>query len=312
MWAEDNLQVFDIVSVGHFSIDSIFLPDRQTPFVVLGGSATYVSLAARRLEARVGVVSKVGGDFPEAYKWWLTQEGINLSALAKAEDAQTTRFELKYNNDLSERTLLLRSKAPPITIDDLTAPLKALAIHIAPIAGEITYEVAEKLKSHADILSLDPQGLVRNFDNNGSITYGPLADNRILDLVNIYKSSKIEIEAVTGLSDLDSAIKMVHDHGATMALVTMGAKGAVLSVEGTRYDIPACKPEKIVDPTGAGDAFIGGFLAEYVNGENILRCACVGAATASFVVEGIGPTFFGDKTQVYQRARELYEKEIKQ
>jgi sugar/nucleoside kinase (ribokinase family) len=57
---------------------------------------------------------------------------------------------------------------------------------------------------------------------------------------------------------------------------------------------------------------VGGFLAEYVNGENILRCGCVGAAAASFVVEGVGPTVFGDKPQVYERARELYEKEIKQ
>lgn len=304
--------MFDIVSVGHFSIDSIFLPEKQTPFVVLGGSATYVSLAARRLESRVCVVSKVGGDFPEAYRWWLTQEGINLSALTKIEDAQTTRFELKYNNDLTERTLRLRSKAPPITVNDLTIPLKALAIHVAPIAGEITYEVAERLKSHADILSLDPQGLVRNFDDNGNVTCSPLADNRILDLVNIYKSSKLEVEAVTGLSDIDSAIKMIHDHGAKIVLITLGAKGALVSVEGTRYEIPTCKPEKVVDPTGAGDAFIGGFLSEYVNGENILRCACVGAAAASFVVQGIGPTFFGDKTQVHQRARELYEKEIKQ
>jgi len=55
----------------------------------LGGAAAYVSIAASRLEARVGVVSKVGGDFPEAYRWWLEQEGINLSALMRVEDAQT-------------------------------------------------------------------------------------------------------------------------------------------------------------------------------------------------------------------------------
>jgi sugar/nucleoside kinase (ribokinase family) len=305
-------QVFDIVSVGHFSIDSIYLPDRQTPFVVLGGSVAYVSLAARRLESRVAVVSKVGGDFPEAYRWWLGQEGINLSRLIKVENAQTTHFELKYNADLSDRTLTLKSRAPPITVDDLPNPLKASAIHIAPIAGEITCEIVERLKECADVLSLDPQGLVRNFDENGNVTHGSLADLRMLDLINIYKSSQNEIEAVTGLSELNSAIKAVHDHGVRIVLVTLGTKGAVLSAEGTRYDIPPCKPEKFTDPTGAGDAFIGGFLTEYVNGENILRCACVGVATASFVVEGIGPTLFGDKTQVYQRARELYEKEIKQ
>jgi sugar/nucleoside kinase (ribokinase family) len=304
--------VFDIVSVGHFSIDSIFLPDRQTPFVVLGGSAAYVSLAARRLESRVAAISKVGGDFPEAYRWWLDQEGVNLSGLKKVETASTTRFELKYSTDLFERTLHLKSKAPSIDADDLPNPLKAFAIHVAPIAGEVTYEIVEKLKSHADVLSLDPQGLVRRFDEGGNISLGSLADSRMLDLINVYKSSQSEIQAVTGQTDLVSAVESVHNHGVKIVIVTLGSKGALLSVEGTRYDVPACVPAKLVDPTGAGDAFISGFLSEYVNGENILRCACVGAAMASFVVEGIGPTFFGDKTQVYQRARELYEKGIKQ
>jgi len=304
--------VFDIVSVGHFSIDSIFLPDRQMPFVVLGGSAAYVSLAARRLESRVAAISKVGGDFPEAYRWWLDQEGVNLSGLKKVETASTTRFELKYSTDLSERTLHLKSKAPSIDADDLPNPLKAFAIHVAPIAGEVTYEIVEKLKSHADVLSLDPQGLVRRFDEGGNISLGSLADSRMLDLINVYKSSQSEIQAVSGQTDLVSAVESVHNHGVKIVIVTLGSKGALLSVEGTRYDVPACVPAKLVDPTGAGDAFISGFLSEYVNGENILRCACVGAAMASFVVEGIGPTFFGDKTQVYQRARELYEKGIKQ
>jgi sugar/nucleoside kinase (ribokinase family) len=304
--------VFDIVSVGHFSIDSIFLPDRNTPFVVLGGSTAYVSLAARRLESRVSAISKVGGDFPEAYRWWLDQEGVNLSGLKKVETASTTRFELKYSTDLFERTLHLKSKAPSIDADDLPNPLKAFAIHVAPIAGEVTYEIVEKLKSHADVLSLDPQGLVRRFDEGGNISLGSLADSRMLDLINVYKSSQSEIQAVTGQTDLVSAVESVHNHGVKIVIVTLGSKGALLSVEGTRYDVPACVPAKLVDPTGAGDAFISGFLSEYVNGENILRCACVGAAMASFVVEGIGPTFFGDKTQVYQRARELYEKGIKQ
>ena len=304
--------MFDIVSVGHFSIDSIFLPDRRTPFVVLGGSTAYVSLAARRLESRVAAISKVGSDFPEAYRWWLDQEGVNLSGLKKVETASTTRFELKYSTDLAERTLHLKSKAPPIDADDLPNPLKAFAIHVAPIAGEVTYEIVEKLKNHADVLSLDPQGLVRRFDESGNISLGSLADSRILDVINVYKSSQSEIQAVTGQTDLVSAVESIHNHGVKIVLVTLGSKGALLSVEGTRYDVPACVPAKLVDPTGAGDAFISGFLSEYVNGENILRCACVGAATASFVVEGIGPTFFGDKTQVYQRARELYEKGIKQ
>jgi len=305
--------VFDIVSVGHFSIDSIFLPDKHTRrFIVLGGSVAYVSFAARRLDARVSVVSKVGGDFPEAYMWRLKQEGIDLSWVAKVKGAKTTRFELKYGSELSNRNLRLKSRTPPITVDDLPKSLKARAVHIGPIAGEINYEVAEKLRNHADVLSLDPQGLVRNFDEKGNITYGAVIDKRILELVNIYKSSSDEIKAVTNLSKLDSAIKAVHDYGVETVIVTLGMNGAMLSIKETTYGIPAYKSGKVVDPTGAGDAFIGGFLAEYVRGEDSLWCACVGSAAASLVVEAVGPTFLGEKAEIYRRARLLYGKEIKQ
>jgi sugar/nucleoside kinase (ribokinase family) len=304
--------VFDIVSVGHFSIDFIFLPERNKPFIVLGGSPTYVSFAARRLDAKVAAVSKVGCDFPNAYLWWLTQESVDVSGVARVENAQTTSFELKYSNDLSDRVLRLKNRAPPITVEDLPNPLRAKAIHIAPIASEITYEVAEKLKGCADVLSLDPQGLVRVFDEKGNVTLGSLEDKRILELVNIYKSSQAEIEAVTNQSDLNVAIKAIHDYGVKTVIVSLGIKGAVLSVEGNLYNIPAYKSEKIVDPTGAGDAFIGGFLVEYINDANYLRCACVGSAIASIVIETPGPTFSGNKEEIYQRAQTLYQKEIKE
>lgn len=301
----------DVAVVGHFSIDSISLPDRPNPFVVLGGSAAYVSFAARRLDARVAVVSKVGSDFPEAYRWWLSQEGVDLSGVAKTENGHTTCYELKYNSDLSDRVLRLKNRASPITVEDLPNPLKAKAIHIAPIAGEITYEVAEKLRNCTEVLSLDPQGLLRNFDENGNITNCSLKEKRILGLIDIYKSSSNEIKAVTDMTDLDSAIKGVRDCGVKIVIVTLGANGAVVSVEDTIHNVPAYKPEKFVDPTGAGDAFIGGFLAEYVRGEDCSWCAHVGSAAASLVVEGIGPTFFGEKDEIYRRARMLYEKEIK-
>ncbi|MEM3054834.1 MAG: PfkB family carbohydrate kinase [Candidatus Bathyarchaeia archaeon] len=300
--------MFDIISVGHFSIDSIILPNRKAPYVILGGSVAYVSLAAKNLGASVSVISKIGSDFPEAYLWWLNQEGVDLSGVIKSSEAKTTRFELKYTEDFSGRTLRLTNRAKSIALEDLPNSIEAKAIHIAPIANEISYNVAEKLKSSAGVLSLDPQGLIRIFDENGNVTYGSLANKRILELVNIYKSSLEEIEAVTGQRELKYCIKAVHDFGVETVIVTLGRKGAALSIDGTIYNIPAYKPNKIIDPTGAGDAFIGGFLAEYVQGEDSHWCACVGSAVASTVVEGIGPTFFGDKAEIHRRAHALYEK----
>ncbi len=306
------VQTSDVAVVGHFAIDNIRLPTRSAPFIVLGGSVTYVSFVTKRLDATVSIISKVGGDFPEAYMWWLGEEGIDLSGVTKLANEQTTRFELGYSKDLSNRTLKLKSKASAITVSDLPKSLQAKAVHVAPIAGEISYKVVEHLKGCAEVLSLDPQGLLRRFGKTGKVTSRGQVDKRLFSLINIYKSSLDEISALTGHSDLKSTIKAVHDFGVETVIVTLGAKGAVLSVMGTLYNIPACNYRVFVDPTGAGDAFIGGFLTEYIRQKDSLWCACVGSAAASLVVEGIGPTFFGEKEEIYQRARSVYEKEIKQ
>jgi len=307
------VQTSDVAVVGHFSIDAIRLPSRPSPFVVLGGSVTYVSFVTKRLGGSVSVISRVGGDFPEAYMWLLREEGIDVSGVVKLKKGRTTRFELEYSADLSNRTLKLESKAAPITVRNLPKSLRAKAVHVAPIAGEISYEVIEKLKGCADVLSLDPQGLLRRFNKKtGKVTFSSSVDKRVFSLINVYKSSLDEISVLTGQTDLDSAINAIHDFGVETVIVTLGAKGAVLSVEKTVYNIPPCSSRVFVDPTGAGDAFIGGFLTEYIRQKDSLWCACVGSAAASLVIEGIGPTFFGEKDEIYERARSVYEKEIKQ
>ena len=305
-------QSFDVAVVGHFAIDTIRLPSRPKPFVVLGGSVTYVSFVTKRLGGTVSVISKVGGDFPEAYMWLLREEGIDVSGVVRLKREGTTRFDLKYSKDLSERTLKLESKAAPITVSNVPKSLQAKAVHIAPIAGEVSYEVVEQLKRCAEVVSLDPQGLLRRFDKKtGKVSSRVSIDKRLFSLINVYKSSLQEITALTGKSNINAAINAIHDFGVKTVIVTLGAQGAVLSVEKTVYSIPPCNSRVYIDPTGAGDTFMGGFLTEYIRQKDAFWCACVGAAAASLVIEGVGPTFFGEKEEIYQRARSVYEKEIK-
>ncbi len=302
----------DVCTVGHFALDSIIVPARDKAFHNLGGATTYTSFAVKTLEGKASVISRVGGDFPEAYLWWLHEEGIDVSAVKRFPEETTTHFELAYNKDFSERTLKLTGKGCPIKIEDIPKDFHAKAIHIAPIANEISIEIVEHLKTCCDILSVDPQGFLRSFDEKGNVTQSLQADKSILSLVNIYKSSQDEIFALTGRSELKPAIKAVHNLGVGTVIVTMGAKGSLLSVEGAQYNIPAYKSPVLVDPTGAGDVFIGGFLMEYLRQKESLWCAAVGSAAASMVVEGIGSTYFGEKQEILKRATELYEKELKQ
>jgi len=298
--------MFDIVTVGHFAIDLISSPKITTPKPTLGGPPTYVSVSARKLDARVSVISKVGEDFSSRHIAWLNANGVDLSGLKGVKGASTTRFILKYTN--WKRQFQLKSRAPPILPEDVPTSLQAKAIHVAPIANEISQNLVDKLRTLTNLLSLDPQGFVREFDTKGNTRLKRWDDQQVLEQIDIYKSSSREIRMVTGLADLRLAMEKIQGYGARVVIVTREMKGSKLLFDGKFHDIPACKPKIVRDPTGAGDAFIGAFLAEYVRGKDPVWCACVGSASASFVVEGVGPKVFGSKEEIYARASEIYGK----
>ena len=297
----------DIVTVGHFAIDTISSPKMAQATTNLGGPPTYVSVAAARLGAKVSVISKVGSDFPKEYRGWLQCNNVNLSGLKQVEGEVTTRFSVKYQAAW-KRKLKLRALAPPITKSDVPYSLAAHVVHVAPIADEISTEVVRKLRKSASMLSLDPQGFVRGFAAQGNVRLKRWADLSVLELADIYKSSLDEIRVVTGAANLKQAAGRIRDCGAKIVIITQGMRGSVLLFDEVFQKVPACKPRVLVDPTGAGDAYIGAFLAEYVRNKDPFWCACVGSAMASFVVEKTGPHSFGGREETYTRAREIYEK----
>jgi len=298
--------MFDLVTVGHFAIDLIHSSQTLAPTPTLGGPPTYVSLAARKFNSKVSVISKVGEDFPSKYISWLNAKEVDLSGLRIVKGASTTRFFLSYKN--GKRRLQLKDQAPPILSEDIPASMAAKAIHVAPIANELSLYIIKKLRTLTKILSLDPQGFLRKFDKSGNVELKKWDGSEVLERIDIYKSSLKEIKIVTGLTNLRSAMKKIHNVGPEIVLVTKGIIGSILFFEGRFYGIRSCKPRMTLDPTGAGDAFIGAFLAEYIKGKDPLWCACVGSAASSFVVEGVGPAVFGGKKETYRRADKIYKK----
>lgn len=302
----NNKKRFDILTVGHFANDLIISPRVSIPKPTLGGSPTYTSVSARKLDSEVSVISKVGSDFPHQYIHWLMENKVDLSGLKRVDNALTTSFVLTYEG--TGRRLQLRSRAPSITAEDIPSNLRSKAIHLAPIAGELSYETVRKARSITDVLSLDPQGFVRGFDEEGNVSPKKMRDPRILREVDILKSSEDEAKLAVNASNLRSAVQRLSEYGIMTIIITRGTKGSLLFHKGDSWEIPACEPNVIMDPTGAGDAFIGGFLSEYIRGRDPIWCASVGSASASFVIEGLGPSRFGDKGEVYERAIKAYEK----
>jgi len=299
---------FDLITVGHFAIDTIISPKITQPKATLGGPPAYVSVAAAKLDAKVSVISKVGGDFTDDYLTWLQSNRVDLSGLKHISDAATTRFIIEYKD--WERQLRLEARAPPISPMDIPDSLQAKIIHAAPIAGEISGEVVARLRKHAKVLSLDPQGLVRVFKRRGDVSLKRWQDPEVLGQVDVFKAAAQEVQAVTGANNLKTAMKLISDYAAKIVIVTRGMDGSSLFFENQFYDIPTCKSNIVIDPTGAGDAYIGAFLAEYARHKDVLWCACAGSAAASFVVEGVGPERFGERHEVYERAQRIYEKAV--
>jgi len=297
----------DLVTVGHFAIDAISSPKLVSERIALGGSATYVSIAAAKLGAKVSVISKVGKDFPNQYLDWLRSNQVDLSGLKRIRSSVTTKFALRYQHE-HKRKLQLKALAPPIQANDIPNSLQAQVIHVAPIANEVSIGVVRKLSKLAGVLSFDPQGFVRDFDAHGNVRPKRSKAGTNLELIDIYKSSQDEMRTVTGIANMRQAARKIQDNGVKIVIVTQGLHGSTLLFESVFYNVPACKPRVVLDSTGAGDAYIGAFLAEYMRGGDPYWCACVGSAAASFVVEGVGPERFGNREETYTRARIIYQK----
>lgn len=299
--------MFDLITIGHFAIDLIVLPEEEKPRRRLGGPPTYTSLAARKLGSSVSVISKVGGDFPSRYINWLKRRGVDISGLKIVKGSRTTSFLIKYHPN-GERDMILKSRAPPIRIEDLPESSRAKAVHISPIANEITTDLIAKADSIASIVSLDPQGLLRRFDRDGWMSLQGIEDLDFLKHVQVFKSSDEEIKILTGKSDIMGAIRKIRNYNVEVTMITMGKRGTIISFDNKLFKIPIAKSEIVLDPTGAGDVFIGAFLAEYIKDEDPLWCACLGTAAASLIIEKIGPSGFRNEKRVYMRARQVYEK----
>ena len=300
--------VLDLVTVGHFVIDRIISSKITNPQETLGGPPTFVSLAANKLGAKVGAISKVGKDFHK-YIRWLEENRVDMSHVQVVENAFTTKFTLTYKG--GKRELRLEHKAPQIVPEDVPSSLFAKVIHVSPVIKEIPMSIIPELKNRATLLSIDPQGFLREIDKKGKVKLKRLEDSGVLKYCDVFKSSVQEIRTIMGHASLETSMKRIREYGVKIILVTLGKKGILAYFDERFYHIPACKPKILKNSTGAGDVLVGAFLAEYIQGKEPLWCCCVGSAAASFIIEVVGSKRFGEKNEVWERATEIYEKGIK-
>jgi sugar/nucleoside kinase (ribokinase family) len=283
-----------IAVVGHIAIDRIITGDGERH--QLGGPPTYVSLITQILGTPLVAATKVGGDFPKEYAKELAVRGLDVHDSIDAS-AKTTRFVLDYTK--GERGLGYDSLCTPIT----TADIEGLpdATILAPIVGEIPDETLRALRSR--MLALDPQGFVRRLEPGGTISLQHWCDFELLSRLSVFKASTRELQHITGEVGW-MGLKRLTGFGVKVAVETRGGEGAHLVYGGGRLIVPAHKG-KTVDTTGAGDAFISGFMVEYAAGEDVEWCASIGSAAASAVVETVGPRVNIGRDVLLERAETI-------
>lgn len=275
-----------LLAVGTVAFDAIETPFGKTD-KILGGAATYIGLAASALEAEVGLVSVIGGDFPQGYLDMLTSKKINIDGVEVIQDGKTFFWSGKYHNDLNSRDTLvtelnvLENFDPKIPASFADADVLMLGnLHPA-----VQLAVLERMSQRPKMVILDTMNFWMD------LTWDLLME--VIAKTDVITINDEEARQLSGEYSLVKAAQKIHALGPKFVIIKKGEHGALLFHDGKIFAIPALPLEEVFDPTGAGDTFAGG-LAAYITKtgdfsfENLKNALIVGSAMASFTVEKFG------------------------
>lgn len=269
-----------IVVVGSVAYDSLETPSGNAPDV-LGGSATYFSVAARFF-APVSIVAVVGSDFKPESRQVLADRGIDLRGLEQ-RPGKTFRWHGRYHEDMNHRDTLSLALNVFETFSPVLLPDQRRCdyLFLANIAPELQERVLSQVQS--------PKLVAGDTMNHWIENSGPEL-TRLLSHLDILTLNDEEARMLSGEHNLVKAGRAILKMGPTTVLVKRGEYGVLQFSREAMFAVPAYPLEEVIDPTGAGDTFAGAFMGYLArNGrvtEASLRTAVVyGSVLASFVVE---------------------------
>ena len=291
-----------IAVVGSIGLDTIHTPAGRVE-EVLGGSAAYFSLAARHF-LPVSLVAVVGSDFPAEARLALEQGEVDLSGL-EVREGRTFRWEGIYSADMNTRETIrtelnVFEHFRPRLSDRMRAFRHVFLANIDPVL-------------QAEVLNqLDRPRLVLCDTMNYWIRHKREELLEILKRVQILIINEEEARELADERVTHKAARAILALGPQMVVVKLGEHGAFLQTEHFYFTCPAVPLERVVDPTGAGDTFAGGFVGALARmgrvTERNLRAAVVfGCVLASFTVEdfGVRGLLRLERDELLRRARTL-------
>ena len=275
-----------LLVVGSVAFDAIETPFGKTD-KILGGAATYIGIASSILNVKSGIVSVIGGDFPQADLDMLTARGVNIEGIEMVKEGKTFFWSGKYHNDLNSRDTLvtevnvLENFDPKIPESMQDAEI----LMLGNLHPGVQLSVLERMKNRPKLVILDTM----NFwmDSAWDTLMLMIAKTDVITI------NDEEARQLSGEYSLVKAAKKIHEMGPEFVIIKKGEHGALLFHDGKIFAIPALPLEEVFDPTGAGDTFAGGFAAylakkEDFSFETMKSALIVGSAMASFTVEKFG------------------------
>jgi sugar/nucleoside kinase (ribokinase family) len=275
-----------LLIVGTVAFDAIETPFGKTD-KILGGAATFIGLSAANFGVKSGVVSVVGGDFPQDYLDLLTDRGVNTDGVEIVPEGKTFFWSGKYHNDLNTRDTLITelnvlADFNPVVPEAFKDSPYVMLGNLHPL---VQSSVLDQLNSEPKLVALDTM----NF----------WMDNALEDLMKVIKRVNVitindeEARQLSGEYSLVKAAEKIQSMGPEYVVIKKGEHGALLFHEKEVFFAPALPLEFVFDPTGAGDTFAGGFIGHLAKTDNIsfenMKTAVIqGSNLASFSVEKFG------------------------
>jgi len=272
-----------LIIVGSLAFDTLETPYGRRERIV-GGSSTYCALAASFF-TRPGIVSVIGADFPEDTIDFFKKRNIDLEGISR-EAGPTFHWEAQYGLDPNQRITIktelnVFENFKPILPSEYK---KADILFLGNIDPDQQDDILAQVK-HPKLVAMDTINLWINTKLESVL--------RVLEKVDIFFANEEEIKLLTQQTNLIKAGKRILEMGPSFIAMKKGEHGALMLGQEFVFGVLAHPCEEVVDPTGAGDCFAGGFLGyldkvKSIDEKNIRKAAVYGSVMASFVIEDFG------------------------
>jgi sugar/nucleoside kinase (ribokinase family) len=288
------------IAVGYVIIDDVVLPDGTTHMGLLGGGSVHAIMGMRVWSKQVGLVAGIGRDFPAELREKL-EELFDVRGLYELNFPTIRAWQL-FEQDGTRREVFRTD------INEFPAfnpKIEEYPSFYNDLQGVHLHCKWSEVKGWATLL--------RQY-GNPLIFWEPIqseciAENhenflKTLPFVDCISPNLQEAQATLGRDDANDLLNELVDHGANMAIIRAGAEGSMYAdATGCKIRVPIVEVDKIVDQTGAGNSYCGGFIVGYAQSHDPQEALCKAAVSASFTLEQFGALFSVENREKVIEAR---------